>query len=248
MIMKGKIISLFLISLLAAGCATVPRPLVPVPERLGGVYHVVGSGQTLWRISKVYNVDMQEIMRVNQITDANNIGVGEELFIPGAKMLMYVEPYKPEKQVSVAALVGPRNNKVKWRTITLHHSATLQGNAETFDRNHRSRRMGGLFYHFVIGNGTGSGEGEIEVGWRWRKQKYVERTADIQICLVGDFNRQDISQAQYNTLVELVRVLCRQYRIPAFRIRRHKDIAVKVTECPGKNFPFSRLISDIKKR
>ena len=47
-----------------------------------------------------------------------------------------------------------------------------------------------VFYHFVIGNGTDSQDGEIEVGWRWRRQIEVERSGDIQICLVGDFNRQ----------------------------------------------------------
>ena len=242
---KVIIFSLLVISTLS-GCATAPlHPVGVVPPR-AGVYHIVGSGQTLWRISKTYNVDIQEIMRANSITDPNQIGVGEELFIPNAPLLRYVEPFKPEPAQSIKALVGLRRPYSKWKTITLHHSATLQGNAETFDRNHRSRKMGGLFYHFVIGNGSGSGDGEIEVGWRWSKQRYVERPFDIQICLVGDFNRQNVSQAQFSTLVKLISILRRQYGIPLNRIRRHQDIEGKATECPGSDFPFARLISELK--
>ena len=239
---------LLIFVLLTAGCATTPLHPVGVNIPRVGVYHIVGSGQTLWRISKTYGIDMQDIMRANSIKDPNQIGVGEELFIPNAPLLRYVEPFKPEVAQSIGALVGPKHAYAKWRTITLHHSATLQGNAETFDRNHRSRKMGGLFYHFVIGNGAGSGDGELEVGWRWSKQRYVERLYDIQICLVGDFNRQNVTQAQFNTLVSLVSILRRQYGIPVRGIRRHQDLEGKVTECPGNNFPFSRLISELKSK
>ena len=106
--------------------------------------------------------------------------------------------------------------------------------------------MGGLFYHFVIGNGTGSGDGEIEVGWRWRKQVKANRPYDIQICLVGDFTRESVSEAQMASLSALVKVLRRQYNIPCRNIRRHKDIAGRVTQCPGYNFPFERFLTTIR--
>ncbi|MBP7217117.1 MAG: N-acetylmuramoyl-L-alanine amidase [Candidatus Omnitrophica bacterium] len=229
------------------GCATVPPPLPTAPMRTDGVLHVVGSGQTLWRIAKVYNIDMQEIMRANNISDANQIGVGEQLFIPRATRLLFVEPYRPEPLQNIELLVSVPKKNVLWRTITLHHSGTLKGNAESFDRNHRSRNMGGLFYHFVIGNGTDSGNGEIEVGWRWRKQAYVERKADIQICLVGDYNRQPVSDAQYASVVKLIRVLMKRHRIPLASIRTHQKIKGKITDCPGEQFPFARILSELKK-
>ena len=106
--------------------------------------------------------------------------------------------------------------------------------------------MGGLFYHFVIGNGKGSGDGEVEVGWRWTKQRYVERPYDVQICLVGDYNREYVSSAQYRVLLNLIRVLRKRYGIPVRGIRRHKDIVGKITECPGEHFPFAKLILDLK--
>ncbi|MCD5401127.1 LysM peptidoglycan-binding domain-containing protein, partial [candidate division NPL-UPA2 bacterium] len=151
---------------LFSGCATLP----PEREMPRGVFHIVGRGQTLWRIAKVYEVDLDLLMRTNDISDPTRLGVGQKLFIPGAREVLEVEPYRPPTLEPIERLVSRKSRKVRWRTITLHHSATKEGNAEMFDRNHRRRGLGGLAYHFVIGNGTGSGDGEVEVGWRWVRQ------------------------------------------------------------------------------
>jgi len=248
--MTGKYCFLLLvISVLgSAGCATVAQkvsqPIIPSPA---GAYHIVGSGQTLWRIAKTYNVDVHELMRANAINDPGQLGVGQRLFIPGAVVPLPFGPSAPIVTGDVESIVGPRRYTSRWRTITIHHSATLEGNAETFDRNHRQRGMGGLFYHFVIGNGIGSGDGEIEVGWRWRKQSQVDRPNDIQICLVGDFNRQRVSDKQVESLIKLIALLRQQYNIPLRNIRKHKSIKGKHTACPGNNLPFDRIISDLRK-
>jgi len=235
------------LSVLIAGCAGLPPSRPPaIPSLPSGTYHIVGSGQTLYSISKAYNLSINEVMAANDIKNPNYIGVGERLFIPRARQPIFVPPFRVEGLGPVEDIVGEKQYRVRWKTITLHHSATREGNAEVFDRNHRHRRMGGLFYHFVIGNGTGSGDGEIEVGWRWRRQVEVNRPGDIEICLVGDFNRQDVSPAQYESLVNLLKVLMRQYSISPSRVRRNKDIPGVITECPGRNFPFSRLKADLR--
>lgn len=208
---------------------------------------MVERGQTIYRIAKTYNIDVSEIMRVNRIADPTQIDIGQRLFIPGVRSSLPVEPYKPVSREVVRKLIWSKYRASHWRYITLHHSATLEGNAECFDRNHRDRRMGGLFYHFVIGNGTLSGDGEIEVGWRWRKQEEVNRLADIQICLVGNFNKETVSSAQFDALVKLINILQEQYNVPIRNIRKHKDIDGKITECPGSNFPFNRLIAELRK-
>lgn len=234
---------LILSALFLSGCATVSyQPPMMQPT---GTYHIVGSRQTLYGISKVYGVDIKEIMRLNSIADPNLIGVGERLFIPRAGAPVESVPYVEVVPGSVEELVGPKQYKIRWRTITLHHSGTLEGNAEAFDRNHRLRGMGGLAYHFVIGNGHGCGNGEIEVGWRWRRQKETNRKADIQICAIGDFTHQEMAQAQFYSLVKLLRVLTRQYSIPISRIRRHRDAPAKATACPGNNFPLARILSEL---
>jgi len=43
--------------------------------------HIVNKGETLYRISKLYNVSVDGIKKANQLTD-NNIGIGQELVIP----------------------------------------------------------------------------------------------------------------------------------------------------------------------
>ncbi|MBN2225570.1 MAG: peptidoglycan DD-metalloendopeptidase family protein [Deltaproteobacteria bacterium] len=60
----------------------------------GGVYHTVKKGQTLWRISKTYGVDMQTIAEYNDIYDKNLIYAGQEIFIPGADKSLEVDIYK----------------------------------------------------------------------------------------------------------------------------------------------------------
>lgn len=74
-----KFIFLFLIF---PGCATSPMVTsVPVPQ-VPGTYHRMEKGQTLWRISKDYGVDLDEILRANNILDVTNIEVGQQILIP----------------------------------------------------------------------------------------------------------------------------------------------------------------------
>jgi len=247
--MPGKYFFLFLAILTGffSGCVTAPRkittPAVPPKQ---GVYHIVAGGQTLWRIAHIYNVDVNELMRLNGITDPGQLKVGQRLLIQRVPYPLPRGSVSPLGASEVEAIVGPKNYSVHWRTITIHHSGTLEGNAEAFDRNHRQRGMGGLFYHFVIGNGAGSRDGQIEVGWRWKKQAQVNRPKDIQICLVGDFNRQRLSESQSESLIKLITVLRRQYNISVSNIRKHKSIRGKHTVCPGSSFPFERIISQLR--
>lgn len=78
------IFSIYILSLV--GCATAPYVVPPVPPPgLPGIYHRVEKGQTLWRISKLYNTDLDEIAGINHISDTSNIEVGQLIFIPNQK-------------------------------------------------------------------------------------------------------------------------------------------------------------------
>lgn len=238
---RVQLITFVVVSLFFSGCAGVPRkPLSP------GIYHFVASGQTLYSISKAYGVSIAEIMRANNLSQAEQLEAGTRIFIPRALSQRDVALYAKVSYDSVERLVNVKEHNVTWKTITLHHSGTLEGNAKSFNRNHKNRGMGGLFYHFVIGNGQDSGDGQIEVGWRWKEQVEVNRKRDIQICLVGDFNRQSVTTAQFDSLTKLLKVLMRRYSISVSHIRRHQDIPGSVTECPGRNFPYSRVILQLR--
>jgi LysM repeat protein len=245
-----------IVSLFLVGCARAPQPpvtppvsavYVPPPTSIG-FYHTVQRGQTVYRISKTYGVDVKELMRLNHIYDPSQLEVGQKLWIPKPLPTVVSFEAAPGQGMpleKVRERIGPKKYVYPWQTITLHHSATLQGSARLFDRDHHRRHMGGLFYHFVIGNGTHTGDGEIEVGPRWKKQVKANRPYDIQICLVGDFTRQDVSPAQFESLTHLILALQEQYGISLNHIRRHEDIPGKHTQCPGKNFPFPRLLSKL---
>ncbi|MGA2774782.1 MAG: LysM peptidoglycan-binding domain-containing M23 family metallopeptidase [Candidatus Omnitrophota bacterium] len=68
------------------GCATTPL-ISPeaLPQGSSGIYHRVERGQTLWGISKVYGVDLDNLARLNRISDATALEVGQLIFIPGQK-------------------------------------------------------------------------------------------------------------------------------------------------------------------
>lgn len=65
-----------------SGCATNYYSLPQAPSGIPGVYHRVKAGETLFRISKTYNMDLEELVRINRIADATNIDIGQLVFIP----------------------------------------------------------------------------------------------------------------------------------------------------------------------
>ncbi len=69
-----------------AGCATGPQYTGPsLPQQaqtISGLRHRVEAGQTLWRISKIYGVDIDEIVRLNHISESAPIEIGQILVIP----------------------------------------------------------------------------------------------------------------------------------------------------------------------
>lgn len=73
--------------LCSSGCAAAPHsPVPPVPSPpLAGAYHRVLKGETLWRIAKTHNVEMEELVRLNRISDASAIEVDQLIFIPEQK-------------------------------------------------------------------------------------------------------------------------------------------------------------------
>lgn len=226
-------------------------PIVTPTAPLSGaaIYHTVSKGETFYRISKMYHVSVTELMRANQASDPSSLEVGQRLIIPGyaSRPTTAVEIPGATTLSQIQDIVKQAPKIYEWKTITVHHSGTLQGSARLFDRDHRRRHMGGLFYHFVIGNGSHSNDGQLEVGWRWLKQVKANRPNDIQICLVGDFDRQKVSGAQMTTLVNLIATLRKEYGISLNDIRKHCDIKGKHTDCPGKHFPFDQLLQELAK-
>ena len=60
-------------------------PILKKTEKKEGIYHKVQKGQTLWQISKLYSMSVEDIILANNIPNAASIEVNQLLLIPGAK-------------------------------------------------------------------------------------------------------------------------------------------------------------------
>jgi len=202
--------------------------------------HIVAPGETLWRISKTYDVSIEDVMRANSLIQPNKLEMGQELLIPKAI---------PAR--SVISLY-PSN---KWKYIIIHHSATDVGSALKFHYAHKRRGFSqGLGYHFVIDNGSSDKpDGHIEVSPRWIKQQDGAHCKaagmnhkGIGVCLVGDFSGEYVSEKQLSSLVYLVNLLRRYYNIGLNNIMGHGEVPGASTECPGRRFPWNRLFTQLQ--
>lgn len=228
----------------AAGCAH-QRPMMLRVDHSGlmntgfqspqSLVHVVGPSETLWRVSKIYNVDIQTLLKVNHLDDPTKIQKGQKLLIPHTMGPRPVIPLYPGR---------------RWTYIVIHHTATHEGDAYSIDNLHHKRGFWhGLGYHFLINNGTnGKTDGQIEVGPRWIKQMDgAHANADgmnekgIGIALVGNYSETNVSEPELASSVFLVKTLQKYYRIPDDRVIRHSDVRGKHTECPGTRFPWQKL-------
>lgn len=146
----------------------------------------------------------------------------------------------------------PKRN-FKWDSIVIHHTASEWSTVARIDAYHRQKfnDPDGIEYHFLIANGKRAPDGLIEMG-RWPKQKRSIHLfkpkgypASITISLVGNFHERKLRKAQYNALKALVIGLANRYNIPNTRITTHTKIDGRLTVCPGKHFPYKRLMRDI---
>ena len=147
----------------------------------------------------------------------------------------------------------------RWEMIVIHDSGSLSGTVRDLDAEARDAGLNGLGYHFVIGNGNGLSDGVVEASYRWNRQlagahvaaapnpdsaeqqraDQINRTA-IGICLVGNGERSEFTEAQMRALIDLVQALQVRQGIPASRVVLHSDLNAQVSS-PGRFFPVERL-------
>ncbi len=76
--------------LFLSGCRTTPIVSSPATSGVPGIYHRVQKKETLWRISQMYNVELDDLAKINHITDASNIETGQLIFVPRRQKQLYV--------------------------------------------------------------------------------------------------------------------------------------------------------------
>ncbi len=176
-----------------------------------GVYHRVKEGETLWGISRTYGAGIEKIRHANrELSGADAIRPGQEIFIPGSLSIPVVEPLTGQVQEILR-----QGGSGRWECIVIHHSATSAGSARLFDLHHRHaggfRSMGP---HFVVADGTDNTlDGEIETGFRRERQWDGAHTqgsmnyVGIGICIVGNFENSAPTTNQMKSLSCWPRIL-----------------------------------------
>lgn len=121
--------------------------------------------------------------------------------------------------------------------IILHHSACSSCTAEQIHQWHLNNGWEGAGYHFLVRK-----DGQI---YRLRPEAFVGAHAygsnynSIGICAEGNFENESMSEAQKQSLKELVSYLKNKYGIN--KVQKHSD--VNSTACPGKNYPFNEIVN-----
>ena len=146
----------------------------------------------------------------------------------------------------------------RWKYIVIHHSAGNYGDIDFLQKVHRERQSGdpidAIPYHYIIGNGNGLAMGEVASDWRQANNLWGAHVSGnnsdrnfrgIGICLIGNFENQQVPEKQYQSLVSLTRQLMKRYDIPATHVSGHGHVDGESTKCPGKHFPMTPFLRDI---
>ncbi len=126
------------------------------------------------------------------------------------------------------------------RYITVHHDGmhpffdtdqrATAARIEAIRRAHRRRGWGDIGYHYVVDRA-----GRV---WEGRSLRYQgahvknHNYANIGIVVLGNFDRQQPSQAQLASVHQLLSLLMDRYHVPASRVSTHQEWAP--TACPGR--------------
>jgi len=102
------------------GCTTISfAPITSPQKNAPGLYHRVEKEQTLWKISKLYNVGLEELREINHISDTSNIEINQMLFIPqkhlqsaAAGNIAYTEDFSWPLKGKIIAGFGQQTNNM----------------------------------------------------------------------------------------------------------------------------------------
>ncbi|MEO8398994.1 MAG: peptidoglycan recognition family protein [Ignavibacteriaceae bacterium] len=140
-----------------------------------------------------------------------------------------------------AAIPRPFKNQIPER-ITIHHEGTIfkaDQNAAEHIKNVQTWGMGkdrnwtDIPYHFLIDPNGKIYEGRNVFTTGETNTEY-DPTGHLLISCLGNFEVQEISEAQLNALINLIAYCCKKYQISPETIASHKGYS-KITDCPGKN-------------
>lgn len=140
-------------------------------------------------------------------------------------------------------VVSLMNPMVPVRWITIHHDGmtpfvatderSSAGRIELIRNGHRGKGWGDIGYHFAIDRAGRVWEGR-PLKWQGAHVK-DHNEGNIGILVIGNFDEQSPSAMQLKALEKQVKMVMLKYKIPASRVKTHREWAGAKTACPGKS-------------
>jgi len=124
-----KLVAMIVLLLTLAGCKTASTPYEynAVTTHVGGVYYYVKGGDTLWSVSKLYDVEIDALVSANKLDDSRDIQRGQRLLIPGTAERQEVPRRSFSKEFfswplkgSVVSYYGSKMDRTKNKGIDIH--------------------------------------------------------------------------------------------------------------------------------
>ncbi len=227
--------------------------------------YTVKRGDTLHGIAQRYGIPPAVLAERNGLSRNSYVYTGQRLTIPAKFAAQRPASSTAAAAQNIARRELPRLiqraidrapvRPGRWQYIVIHHSDVDNGTVKAMDKYHREVRHmeNGLAYHFVIGNGSGMGDGEIAVIRRWTQQldgghlaSEAQNKVAIGICLVGNFDKQQPTAREMESLRALVEALMARCKLTTRAVKTHQQINIVHTRCPGSKFPTRTFLNSLQ--
>jgi hypothetical protein len=158
---------------------------------------------------------------------------------------------------AVAILKRKKKMVMDWQKIVIHHSASptevrrsgkiVPVDAAIIREWHKTEGWSDIGYHFVI-----MPDGSCEDGRPLNRPGAHcnlghRNSIGIGVCLVGNFSKTEVPDAQLSGLVNKVVQLLTAYKLGVEDVELHRDAPRGATECPGRYFPTDVLMQEVEK-
>jgi N-acetylmuramoyl-L-alanine amidase len=127
--------------------------------------------------------------------------------------------------------------------VVIHHTASIarddRHQFDAVDRYHKDKGWGSIGYHWFLERDGTIKVGRPENATGAHTTQWLMNYRAIGVCLAGNFDQQDPSEAQWKALTALLTDIQLRNGIPDGRIKMHRHFANKT--CPGTRFTEALL-------
>jgi hypothetical protein len=123
--------------------------------------------------------------------------------------------------------------------VVLHHAEAQSCTVQDVHGWHLANGWAGIGYHYFVSKLGEVFKGRPVDSMGAHTQDHNGHT--VGVCAEGNFEKDEMSKAQRQAIVALVKRLLALY--PGAEVKRHCDF--NATLCPGKNYPFNEILAAV---